>query len=160
MPRSTHQCHSGDRTSHSPMPQPGLPPCWPLSTDAIPLSDSAVSCHAGTGEASLCDASTSDTSSYRQERKISSSRPAVLQERPSLMAATKGSSEPSTPLTQATFPLSPPSLSQLCCLGSLDVQEGVPPHQIPLPGERTAAFQPWFGFCRSPASDEWHWEKA
>lgn len=159
LPSNTHHCHPGGSTRHSPTPEPVPPPCWLLSTDAIPLPDSAVSCHAATGEVSPCDATTSDTSSYRQEGKISFISPTALQGSPSLTAATRGSPEPSTPLTQATSHPTPPS-PPLLCSGFLHVQERVLPHQVSLPGEGAATFQPCFGFCRSPASGEWHWEKA
>lgn len=160
MPSNTHYCHPGGSTGHPPTPEPVSPPYWLLSTGAIPLPDSAVSCHAGTGEVSPCDATTSDTSSYRQEGKISLISPTALQVSPSLMATTTGSPEPSTPLTQATSHPTPPSPLLLCSPGSLHVQERVLLHQVSLPGEGTAAFQPCFGFCKSPASGEWHWEKA
>lgn len=156
LPSNSHQ---GGSTRYSPTPEPVSPPCWLLSTDASPSPDSVVSCHAGAGEVSPCDATTSDTSSYRQEGKISFICPTALQESPSLMAATRGNPEPSTPLTQATSP-SPPSPSLVCSPGSLHVQERVLPHQVALPGEGAAAFRPCFGFCRSSASGEWHWEKA
>lgn len=160
LPSNTYHCHPGGSTRHSPTPEPVSPPCWLPSTDAIPLPDSAVSCHAGTGELSPCDASTSHTSSYRQEGKINFISPTALQGSPSLMAATRESPEPSTPLTQATSHPTLPSPPLLCSPGSLRVQERVLPHQVSLPDEGPAAFQPCFDFCRSLASGEWHWEKA
>lgn len=70
LPSNTHHCHPSG-TGHSPTPEPVSPPCWLPSTDAIPLPDRAVSCHAGTGAVPLCDATTSDISSCRQRRQIS-----------------------------------------------------------------------------------------
>lgn len=71
LPSNSHHCHSGGSTRHSPTPEPVSPPCWLLSTDATRSQDSAVSCHAGTGKVLPCDATSSDTSSYTQEGKIS-----------------------------------------------------------------------------------------
>lgn len=76
------------------------------------------------------------------------------------MAAQRQSSEPSTPLTQATSHPTPQSPPLLCSPGSWHVQEQVLPSHVFLAAEGAAAFQLSFGFCRSPANGEQHWEKA
>lgn len=70
LPINTHDCHPSG-TGHSPTPEPVSPPCWLLSTDAMPLPGRAVSCHAGTGAVPLCHATTSGISSCRQKKQIS-----------------------------------------------------------------------------------------